>query len=243
MEMKQNKFKLIYEQMRLAILEGNYHYGDQLPSEHQLVENYNVSRETVRKSLNMLVADGMIQKIRGKGSVVIYQGVTEFPFADLMSFKEVKRALHLQHQTVVHKFEKMYAGEVPHVKEALRISADTPLWHIVRYRQVEGVTKIIDEDYVLLELFPDLNETVVQNSLYDYIENVKHFEISFSSKSITFEPFGVMEREAFGTVSPEYTATVRGIVHLKDTTKFQYNVSKHIATEFKFIDFSRRQKI
>ncbi|RIL82880.1 UTRA domain-containing protein, partial [Staphylococcus equorum] len=171
-------------------LEENYHYGDQLPSEHQLVENYNVSRETVRKSLNMLVADGMIQKIRGKGSVVIYQGVTEFPFADLMSFKEVKSALHLQHQTVVHTFEKVQASEVPHVKEALRIALDTPLWHFVRYRQVEGVTKIIDEDYVLFELFPDLTEKVVQNSLYDYIENEKGFEISFSSKSITFEPFG-----------------------------------------------------
>ncbi|PTG09295.1 trehalose operon repressor [Staphylococcus chromogenes] len=241
--MKQNKFKLIYEQMRHDILEGKYHYGDQLPSEYQLVENYNVSRETVRKSLNMLVADGMIQKIRGKGSVVIYQGVTEFPFADLMSFKEVKSALHLQHQTVVHTFEKVQASEVPHVKKALRIGLDTPLWHFVRYRQVEGVTKIIDEDYVLFELFPDLTETVVQNSLYDYIENVKGFEISFSSKSITFEPFGDAEREAFGTMSPEYTATVRGIVHLKDTTKFQYNVSKHIATEFKFIDFSRRHKI
>ncbi|PTG20401.1 trehalose operon repressor [Staphylococcus chromogenes] len=241
--MKQNKFKLIYEQMRHDILEGNYPYGDQLPSEHQLVENYNVSRETVRKSLNMLVADGMIQKIRGKGSVVIYQGVTEFPFADLMSFKEVKSVLHLQHQTVVHTFEKVQASEVPHVKEALRIALDKPLWHFVRYRQVEGVTKIIDEDYVLFELFPDLTEKVVQNSLYDYIENEKGFEISFSSKSITFEPFGDAEREAFGTMSPEYTATVRGIVHLKDTTKFQYNVSKHIATEFKFIDFSRRHKI
>ncbi|NQD99389.1 trehalose operon repressor, partial [Staphylococcus xylosus] len=40
-----------------------------------------------------------------------------------------------------------------------------------------------------------------------------------------------------------YTATVRGIVHLKDTTQFQYNISRHLATEFKFKDFSRRHKI
>lgn len=241
--MKQNKFKWIYENMRRAILEGTYHYGDQLPSEHQLVENYNVSRETVRKSLNMLVSDGMIQKIRGKGSVVIYQGMTEFPFNDLMSFKEVKASLNLPHQTVVHSFERIRAADVPHVKQALQIADETPLWHFVRYRQVEGITKIIDEDYVLAALFPDLTKTVVQGSLYDYIENVKGFEISFSSKSITFEPFGETERQVLGQITPEYTATVRGIVHLKDTTKFQYSISKHIATEFKFIDFSRRHKI
>ena len=85
-----------------------------------------------------------------------------------------------------------------------------------------------------------MSEEIIQDSLYDYIEKDKGYEISFSSKSITFEPFGERERLAFGDVSPQYSATVTGIVHLKDTTKFQYNVSKHIATEFKFTDFSRR---
>ncbi|EHT6207735.1 trehalose operon repressor [Staphylococcus pseudintermedius] len=236
----QNKFQYIYERLRIAILEGEYKYGEQLLSEHQLVKKYNVSRETVRKSLNMLVLDGMIQKIRGKGSVVIYQGVTEFPFADLKSFKEVQTQLGLHYETVVVRFEKIKAADVPQVKKALEMTTDEELWHFIRYRQIEGITKIVDEDYVRANLFPELSEAVIQNSLYDYIEKVKGYEISFSSKSITFEPFGELERAAFGDVTPQYSATVRGIVHLKDTTKFQYNVSKHIATEFKFIDFSRR---
>ncbi|ARJ51022.1 trehalose operon repressor [Staphylococcus lutrae] len=235
-----NKFQHIYERLRLAILNEEYGYGEQLPSEHQLVEMYQVSRETVRKSLNMLVSEGMIQKIRGKGSVVIYQGVTEFPFTDLKSFKEIQSQLGRHYETVVTCFEQIEAHEVPHVKKVLELTASRRLWHIVRYRQIEHVTKIVDEDYVLVDLFPDLTEAIVQNSLYEYIEQQKGFEISFSSKSITFEPFGAQEREAFGDVTPQYSATVRGIVHLKDTTKFQYNISKHIATEFKFIDFSRR---
>ncbi|EGQ4095312.1 UTRA domain-containing protein [Staphylococcus pseudintermedius] len=183
----QNKFQYIYERLRIAILEGEYEYGEQLLSEHQLVKKYNVSRETV-----------------------------------------------------VVRFEKIKAADVPQVKKALEMTTDEELWHFIRYRQIEGITKIVDEDYVRANLFPELSEAVVQNSLYDYIEKVKGYEISFSSKSITFEPFGELERAAFGDVTPQYSATVRGIVHLKDTTKFQYNVSKHIATEFKFIDFSRR---
>ncbi|QLK85272.1 trehalose operon repressor [Staphylococcus sp. 17KM0847] len=239
---RQNKFKYIYEQMRMAIIDGIYEYGAQLPSEHQLVEQYHVSRETVRKSLNMLVSDGMIQKIRGKGSVVIYRGVTEFPFADLVSFKEVQQQKGTKHQTSVVVFERIAARDVPHVKQALNITGERYLWHVVRHRKVEGITKIIDEDYILYDLFPDLTREIMADSLYNYVEQVKGYEISFSSKSITFEPFGEMEKEVFGNVTPQYTATVRGIVHLKDTTQFQYNVSKHIATEFRFVDFSRRQK-
>ena len=45
----------------------------------------------------------MIQKIRGKGSVVIYQGLTEFPFSDLISFSEVQQGLGLQHETTVYE--------------------------------------------------------------------------------------------------------------------------------------------
>ncbi|CAD7360719.1 MULTISPECIES: trehalose operon repressor [Staphylococcus] len=237
---KQNKFQYIFEDMRMSILEGVFNYGDALPSEHQLVKKYKVSRETVRKSLNMLASDGMIQKIRGKGSVVIYHGMTEFPFNDLKSFKEIQNELALKHQTVVVLFEKITAGQAQDAKKALDLSQGRQLWHFIRYRQIGQATKIIDEDYILADLFPDLSEEIIQDSLYDYIEKDKGYEISFSSKSITFEPFGERERLAFGDVSPQYSATVTGIVHLKDTTKFQYNVSKHIATEFKFTDFSRR---
>lgn len=50
------------------------------------------------------------------------------------------------------------------------MTTDEELWHFIRYRQIEGITKIVDEDYVRANLFPELSEAVVQNSLYDYIE-------------------------------------------------------------------------
>ena len=70
--MTQKKFITIYEQLKNQILSEQYQYGDQIPSENELVSNYGTSRETVRKALELLANDGMIQKIRGKGSVVIY---------------------------------------------------------------------------------------------------------------------------------------------------------------------------
>ena len=74
------------------------------------------------------------------------------------------------------------------------------------------------------------------------MENELALEISYSNKSITFEPFTVRGYDVFGNSEPPYTATVRSVVYLKDTTQFQYNVSKHLATEFKFNEFSRRHK-
>ncbi|MDW8573992.1 trehalose operon repressor [Staphylococcus shinii] len=241
--MTQKKFITIYEALRTDIIESRISYGTQLPSEYELVEAYDASRETVRKALNLLVRDGMIQKIRGKGSVVIYQGLTEFPFADLTSFREVQQGLGLQHETEVKVLEKIPAGDVPRVKEALNISRSKVLWHVIRTRKINDRVKIIDEDYLIEAIVPGLTFEIAKSSLYEYVENVLGLDISYSNKAITFEAFGDLEYEMFGNVSPAYTATVRGIVHLKDTTQFQYNISRHLATEFKFKDFSRRHKI
>ena len=42
-----------------------------LPSENDLAREYGVSRETIRKALLLLLENGYIHKIQGKGSIVL----------------------------------------------------------------------------------------------------------------------------------------------------------------------------
>ena len=134
--MGQQKFAVIYEKLKKDISEGIYLYGEQLPSERELVETYHSSRETVRKALELLANDGMIQKIKGKGSIVIQQDITEFPFSDLISFKEVKEKLNLNHETYVLVNEIIKASDVPLVKEQLGLRNNDLLCHVVRSRRL-----------------------------------------------------------------------------------------------------------
>ena len=219
--MVQQKFAVIYEKLKKDISEGIYLYGEQLPSERELVETYHSSRETVRKALELLA--------------------NEFPFSDLISFKEVKEKLNLNHETYVLVNEIIKASDVPLVKEQLGLRNNDLLCHVVRSRSVNGKVKILDEDYFLTSLVPKISNEIARKSIYDYLEKELHLDISYSNKSITFEPFKDFEYQVFGKVHHPYTATVRSTVFLKDTTRFQYNVSKHLATEFKFNEFSRRQ--
>lgn len=241
--MATQKFITIYEQLKQRIHEGEYTYGQQLPSEHELLTLYGASRETVRKALDLLANDGMIQKIRGKGSIVIDQGITEFPFSELISFKEVQEELNLKHETEVLINELVKANSVPHVKKQLNISNDDVLIHVVRTRNVNQKVKILDEDYFLTSIVSNISNSVAKDSIYHYLETQLGLDISYSSKSITFEPFTEREYDVFGKVQPPYTATVRSVVYLNNTMPFQYNVSKHLATEFKFQEFSRRHKL
>lgn len=59
--------------LRVAILKGQYRIGDQLPTETELVRAYGVSRQTVRRGLQDLVSEGMVQRFAGRGTFVAPQ--------------------------------------------------------------------------------------------------------------------------------------------------------------------------
>ncbi len=56
--------------LRGQILAGDYRQQEQLPSENQLAQEYNVSRHVVRQALKALVAEGQIVAYQGAGYFV-----------------------------------------------------------------------------------------------------------------------------------------------------------------------------
>ncbi|WP_077324885.1 GntR family transcriptional regulator [Virgibacillus siamensis] len=50
----------------------------QIPSEREFMENFNVSRSTVREAINLLVRDGVLEKVHGKGTFVLYKPIGEW---------------------------------------------------------------------------------------------------------------------------------------------------------------------
>ncbi|WP_414045428.1 trehalose operon repressor [Macrococcus equi] len=241
--MNSNKYRKIYQELSGKIINEDYKHGDQLPSENLLVKKYGVSRETVRKALSLLQTNGFIQKLKGKGSVVIYNQSMNFPVSQLISFEEIKQSLNMDYHTVVESFETVLAKDHPKVKDALNITDETKLFRVVRSRRKNHTVNIVDTDYFIQEMMPALSREIAERSIYDYIENRLGLKIAYSNKAITFEPMTEEEVSLFVEATPPYAAVVRSVVHLADATPFQYNISKHRASEFKFVDFSRRNVI
>lgn len=66
--------KPMYQQIKDDLLQqieaGEFAPGDRIPTEHQLMEQYQVSRITVSKALNELKAEGTIERFPNKGTFV-----------------------------------------------------------------------------------------------------------------------------------------------------------------------------
>lgn len=65
-----SKHEYIQHEIKKMIKENDMQPGDRLPTEHELVAKYEVSRHTVRTALNKLEHEGYIYKEQGSGSFV-----------------------------------------------------------------------------------------------------------------------------------------------------------------------------
>uniref|UniRef100_UPI0026F2F630 GntR family transcriptional regulator n=1 Tax=Leptotrichia trevisanii TaxID=109328 RepID=UPI0026F2F630 len=65
------KYEKVYYDIKDKIKNGIIKPGDFLKKEDDLAKDYNFSKLTVRKALSMLEAEGFIQKVKGKKSIVL----------------------------------------------------------------------------------------------------------------------------------------------------------------------------
>lgn len=68
-------YDIVYDTLKTEILEGKLDYGVLLPSEREIALRFSVERTTVRKALQLLVEDNLVEKKAGIGTKVIFRRV------------------------------------------------------------------------------------------------------------------------------------------------------------------------
>ncbi len=64
------KSKQVENYLRSSIINGQWSAGDMLPSERDLLSEFNVSRSTLREALNSLANEGLVRRKQGSGTYV-----------------------------------------------------------------------------------------------------------------------------------------------------------------------------
>ncbi|MGN7940609.1 trehalose operon repressor [Virgibacillus sp. 6R] len=236
--MKTNKYLAIYKEWTEKIKSGEVKAGEAIPSENDLALTYETSRETIRKALNLLAQNGFIQKIRGKGSIVLDVQKMSFPISGLVSFKEISKTFHSEAKTTVHDFGLIKPN--PFLKQQLQTSSKDEIWKVIRSRTIGGERIILDKDYFLKKYVPTLTKQICEGSIYDYLENEIKLKISFAKKEIVVEECTSEDREHLDLEGFSHIVVVKNYVYLENACLFQYTESRHRLDKFRFVDFARR---
>src|SRR5699024_9961686 len=103
----------IYKDLKEKIETEVYAYQEMLPSENTLVREYGCSRNTVRRAIAELTADGYVQPMHGKGVRNIFQPVEQaaYTVGGIESFKESAIRNKRESKTHVLQFTEITADE------------------------------------------------------------------------------------------------------------------------------------
>jgi GntR family transcriptional regulator len=130
------KARRVYLLLRDRIAIGAHRAGDVLPGEQRLADSFGVSRVTVRRALEALAAEALIEKRPGAGSVVIAQ-----PGGDAISANFATLIPHLEEmgrETTARLLSFSYGPAPDLVARAMGLDAGARVQAAVRVRLSGG---------------------------------------------------------------------------------------------------------
>lgn len=233
-----NKYLMIHNDLVRQIEAGEFAPRALLPSEHELKDHYKTSRETIRKALTLLAQQGYIQKVRGKGSIVIKNAKLDFPVSGLVSFHELAQKMGEIPRTIVHELSLLKPDQ--YIKQQLNLSGKDQVWQISRIREISGERVILDKDYLNEKFVPHITKEICEHSIFDYLENELNLTISFAKKEIIVEEPDEEDKRLLDLEGFHNIVIIKNYIYLEDTSLFQYTESRHRPDKFRFVDFARR---
>lgn len=167
----------ISEQIHQQIIDGHYLPGDKLPSERKLIEEWEVSRITIRRAIANLVQQGLVTTHQGKGVFVTKKGKVAYTLSNPLTFLQndlADKGIELSLQNIT--FELVTVSK--EVQKILQLSPNNPIAYLQKKLLItDKVVGGIDITYILPEIGQKFATELKQNMTFPILErNNYHIE-------------------------------------------------------------------
>lgn len=163
-------------------------YEDQLPSERELMRQYDVSRSTVREAINALVREGVLVKKHGKGTYVSIKSLDSW-LGQLSSTTEVIRNLGMKPGAKLIDFKKVAPSQAIQKRTGFKEA-----YLLKRLRLADGEPIGVEQQYYPLYIGEQLEAYKLEDvTLYDVIQ--QELGIPFLEANQKISSGGISEQD------------------------------------------------
>lgn len=182
----------IKEDMEKKIKSGVLQEGEYLPSEFKLMEEYNVSRPTIRQAIDLLVQENYLEKKRGIGTLITKPKADFWDLTELRSFDEEAQRKGLVSETKLLDFTTVPSDDE---LKAVFGAQESEFYRLERLRFINKNPLELVTTYVPKSLAENLESyDFSKNSLFDVLSKKYGIKINRSEK--TFKAINVSKIDA-----------------------------------------------
>ncbi len=207
---------------------------DMLPPEENLAKMFGVSRMTVRQAMKELQIEGVIYRIKGKGTFVAERGMVS-NLTELKGFSEEIESLGKTHRSVV-----LHNGLVdppPEVIEVFELPRGRKALLLKRIRFEDDIPRALEEAFLNIMAYPELVEIshrdMERESLYRILRGELRIVPTTARESLEIVLADLELARILGMKRGQCVLKRLRITSSQDDTVFEYTLSWYRPDRFK----------
>ncbi len=222
------KYKEVAAELKKRILHKEYPSGQRLPEQQKLAEEFNTSRVTIQKALQLLVVEGLILTRQGSGTYVRKNTLDISPF-DSISDEYSGLTNRISDTSILSSKVILFEVRFPTEKECdkLLTGKTSPIYDIVRLRLLDNEPYLLEYTKMPVQLIPHLNEEILQDSIYAYVQEGLNLQIGGANRKIRAAQPEKLDKEYLLCTDYDPVLEVEQVVYLSNGIPFEYSKTRH----------------
>jgi len=211
--------------------------GSRIPSERDLVNRFDGSRMTIRKSIDELVKERRLYRINGSGTFVAKDGHRKY-LNNLVGFsKEVIEQGGIPTHKVI-KLKNLKADAK--LASKLEIEVGDPVAYVVRVHERDGDPVLLDYAYFNKTITENLTKKLCERSLYKYFEEKLGLKITTSIQEFFAEIVSDEVRKLLNIEPGTPIIKIENIAFLDDGSVLEYTIGYRNPNKYRQITIANK---
>lgn len=204
-----------------------------IPSEAELAAEHRVSIGTVRKAIDLLVAEGQLERFQGKGTFV-RRPTFDTSLFRFFRFQQASGQRRIPESSIL----KRGLAKAPHAAaEALGLASGVSAIHISRLRRLDGKPLLVEDIWLpekpflpLLELEPSRFGAL----LYPLYETQCGQVVASADETLTAEAIGAKDARLLGMPEGAPAIVIERLARGTDRHPLEWRRSRGPANQFRY---------
>ncbi len=207
------KYEVIVEKIREDIQKGKYEKG--LPSERNLAIKFGTSRGTIRKVIDLLKEESVVNSARGSGTYINKRPINQ-ELNSIYSLSEDMHKMNRNLDTEILDYKLVHLEK--EVAEKMGVEEGELAYYIKRLRYIDEDPCILEENYLLAKLYNGIEvEKLINSSLYAYLKEKYNNNFSESYEEFSAILADKEIKKLFGIKKDEAVIKIHRTSYVKDT--------------------------
>ncbi|MCR6108452.1 GntR family transcriptional regulator [Salipaludibacillus agaradhaerens] len=214
------KYQQIATEIEKYIEDHALQQGDKLPVLEKLMAQFDVSKSTITKSLDLLEKKGVVFQVRGSG--IFVRRHKRKGYISLLSNQGFKKDLE-EFTITTEVIELNVIKPSEEVALNLNIKADDDVYSVKRVRYINGQTLCLEESFYNKAIITYLNKEIVSESIFHYIREGLGLKVGFSDLYLHVDMLTEEEACYLGLKQGMPKLYVETVFHLTNGQPFDFS--------------------